>query len=80
MTFTPIGFLPTTCNHQRFRIEADVAWLTGRLAVFPQAAAVTLRDKSSELGALALPGSRGSRIYQRLFSPEPLLAGPPCGK
>jgi len=49
------------------RIEVDVAWLTRRLAAFPGAGAVALRDKSSELGALALQGPEAATFINACF-------------
>ncbi len=40
------------------RIDADVAWLSTRLAAFPQSAGVRFENASVALGALALQGPR----------------------
>jgi aminomethyltransferase len=50
------------------RIDDDVAWLKARHAAFPQAAAVTLRNASDELGAVAAQGPTVRALIDSCFT------------
>jgi aminomethyltransferase len=56
------------------RIAADVAWLEGRRRETHAGAAVTLRNASDELGAVAVQGPRAAEFIGKVF-PGPAHAG-----
>lgn len=56
------------------RVDADFAWFERLLAASPQRGAVTLQNRSNELGAIALQGRRAAEICQPVI-PGPARAG-----
>lgn len=50
------------------RIDADVAWLRGRLASFPNSTEVVLQDESADWGAIAIQGPRVVEFIDGLIS------------
>jgi aminomethyltransferase len=59
------------------RIAADMAWLNGRLAVFPDRLQVDLKNLSDDFGALAVQGPKVAQFIDACFAggANPGLAG-----
>jgi aminomethyltransferase len=52
------------------RIAEDFHWIKGQLAALGRGAAVDLKDRSAEFGALAVQGPKVSRFIDSVFAPS----------